>query len=148
MTTDEVRKLRPHLKFLSGDYLTYQVKFDQTQKGSPLCKICSLDNETVCHIITICPEYDEMRKRILHEFKEMCRLSPSLQVDFQSLVNNPETLNQFLLDPTSFNLEHRVHRNDPIVQHLFKISRDLCYSIHNRRMKTLLELSKEKNNDE
>ena len=139
VTTDEVRKLRPHLKFLSGDYLTYQVKFEQTQKGSPLCKICSLDNETVCHIITICPEYDEMRKRIL--------LSPSLQVDFQSLVNNPETHTQFLLDPTSFNLEHRVHRNDPIVHHLFKISRDLCYSIHNRRMKKLLQLSKEKTNN-
>ena len=129
MTTDEVRKLRPHLKVLSGDYLTYQVKFDQTQKGSPLCKICRLENETICHIITICPEYQDIRKRILHEFEEMCQLSASLKIKNLTILTNPETLTQFILDPTSFNLEHRVHRDDPITKYLFKISRDLCFPI-------------------
>ena len=78
----------------------------------------------------------------------MCQLSASLQIEFLTILTNPETLTQFILDPTSFNLEHRVHRDDPITKYLFKISRDLCFSINNRRMKTLLELSKEKNNDE
>ena len=40
ITSHEVRKLRPHLKFLSGDYLTYQTQFERTQKGSSMCKIC------------------------------------------------------------------------------------------------------------
>ena len=43
--TEEVKKSRPHLKFLTGDYLTYQMKFDQSGSGSPLCGICILGNE-------------------------------------------------------------------------------------------------------
>ena len=56
ISTSEVRKLRPYLKFLTGDYLTYQKKFDQTNKGSPLCRLCDLqEGESTCHILAICP---------------------------------------------------------------------------------------------
>jgi hypothetical protein len=143
VTTEEVRKLRLHLKFLAGDYMTYQIKFDQTQKGSPLCKICRLENKTICHIITRCPYYDETRQRILNEIAEVCRHSRS-NIDFPSIMAEKENLTQFILDPTSFNLQNRVHRSDPIVQSLFKLSRDMCFSINNARMKKLQQLSKDR----
>ena len=47
VTTNEVRKLRPYLKFLSGDYLTYLKKFENTNQGTPTCKICHADSESV-----------------------------------------------------------------------------------------------------
>ena len=54
ITASEVKKLRPHLKLLSGCHLTFNAKYEQTNKGSPLCPLCSLENETVCHIIAVC----------------------------------------------------------------------------------------------
>ena len=38
-TTDSVRKMRPYLKMLTGDYYTYQIRA-KYQGGSPLCKLC------------------------------------------------------------------------------------------------------------
>ena len=39
-------------------------------------------------------------------------------------------LTQFILDPTSFNHTDRIHTSDPIVTNLFKLSRDMCWTIH------------------
>ena len=52
ITTHEVKLSRPHIKFLSGNYLTYQIKSEQSG-GSPLCRICQSD-ETVSHVISTC----------------------------------------------------------------------------------------------
>ena len=139
ITSHEVKKLRPHLKFLSGDYLTYQTRFQRTQKGSPLCKICESEDETISHILAICPQYNEVRRRIFSQISAVSKLSKT-QLNINLIIQNPEHFTQFILDPTSFNLENRVHRDDPIVQVLFKLSRDMCYSIHNARMKKLKEL--------
>jgi hypothetical protein len=50
-------------------------------------------------------------------------------------MNSEETWTQFTLDPTSMNLREGVHVNDPIDPELFKLSRDISYSINKRRMK-------------
>ena len=139
ITSQEVKKLRPHLKFLSGDYLTHQTQFQRTHKGTPLCKICELENETVSHILAICPYYETTRRRIVSEIFTVCKLAKT-QLNTNAIIQDPEDLTQFILDPTSFNLENRVHRDDPIVPMLFKLSRDMCYFIHNARMKRLQEL--------
>ena len=34
-------------KFLTGDYLTYQKKFDQNKQGNPLCRLCNMEGETI-----------------------------------------------------------------------------------------------------
>ena len=96
-------KLRPHTKLLIGDYLTYQIKFDQTGQGNPICKLCRSENKTICHIISMCPIFIETRSRILQEMSDVCKSSRS-NINFQLIVNNPISLRQFILDPTSFNL--------------------------------------------
>ena len=72
ITTNQVKKLRPHLKFLSGDYLTYQTKFDQSGQGSPICPICRTGNETYSHILVICEAFEPIRLRILKEVEMTC----------------------------------------------------------------------------
>ena len=143
ITTEEVKKLRPFLKFLTGDYLTYQKKYDQNNQGSPFCRLCLLqEGETVCHILAICPMYETKRREFIDEMKNLC--SKSDNFDFQVILeeDNPETLTQFILDPTSINLKIRVNIKDPITQDLFKLSRDMCNYVHSERMKQLNELSK------
>ena len=54
ITTNEVKKLRPHLKFLTGDYLTYERKYNQSGQGNPNCRICESESETICHIVSQC----------------------------------------------------------------------------------------------
>ena len=50
---------------------------------------------------------------------------------------NEETLTQFVLDPTSFNLSKRVNINDSTVQKLFALARDMCFGIHNERIRKM-----------
>ena len=139
VTTDEVKKLRPHIKFLTGDYLTYERKFEESNQGNPICRICKIESESISHILATCSEYSVTREKILQEIQELCLLSRN-SLNFEEIKNNPKSLTQFILDPTSFNLVTRIHNSDPIVPALFKLSRDICFSIHNARMKKLREL--------
>ena len=144
VTTDEVHKLRPYLKLLTGDYLTYQKKFDQSNgQGSPVCRLCHQGGETICHILAICPAYEIKRTKMLQEMAKVCSKS-TFDIEDIFSEDNPEYLTQFLLDPTSINLRKRVNISDPIVPDLYSISRDLCNHIHSERMKQLGELAKRK----
>ena len=59
ITSTEVKQMRPHLKMLSGDYLTYQTRSQQSG-GSPDCRLCpaSIEGnkpaEDIEHILTKC----------------------------------------------------------------------------------------------
>ena len=141
ITVDEVKKMRPHLKLLTGDYLTYKRKFDETGKGNPICRLCRTESESICHIVAICPAYNITRNKIIEEMSELCLVARS-ELNFQEILNNPNTLTQFILDPTSFNLKLRVNISDPIVTPLFNLSRDLCNCIHSERMKRLNSMKK------
>ena len=142
VTTDEVKKIRPHMKFLSGDYLTYQKKFDQSDKGSPKCRLCELnEGETISHIVAKCSAYKLKRSSILEEMQDLC--STSLYFNMKDIpeTSNPEMFTQFVLDPTSFNLSKRVNIGDPMAMELFRISRDMCNYTCTQRMKQLKELN-------
>ena len=127
ITTEEEKRLRPFLKFLTGDYLTYPKKFDQTNLGSPSCRLCDQEEgETVCHILAVCPFYNGKRAKFIEEMKIVCQ--KITYFDFEDTIGDgsPEKLTQFILDPTSFNLKNRVNISDPIVPDLYSISIDLC----------------------
>ena len=46
VTPTEVQKMRPHLKMLCGNLLTYATKFNQSGTGSPHCRLCPAKSET------------------------------------------------------------------------------------------------------
>ena len=125
-TAIDVKKLRPHLKLLTCDYFTLQSKYDHSKKGSPLCKACDKENETIPHIVATCEAYEEFRKRLLDQISEVY---PALPV-----LDDPEVKTQFILDPTSLNLAQRINRNDPVVPQIFSFIRDFCFRTHNERM--------------
>ena len=75
---------------------------------------------------------------MLPEFSEVCKFSKS-KLNFEEILKNNETLCQFILDPTSFNLLKRAHINDPAIDKLFRLSRDYCYTINTERTKLLKE---------
>ena len=71
-TTNDVKISRPHVKFLAGNYLTYQIKSEQSG-GSPRCRICSTEcSETVSNVKSTCSGMVIERERLLTEF-DLCK---------------------------------------------------------------------------
>ena len=139
-TSHQVRKSRIHIKMLAGDYLIYETK-SKRSGGSSHCRCCSESqpkNEDLTHILTECNAFDGIRARMLPEFSEVCRTSKS-NLKFEETMKENEILCQFILDPTSFNLQRRIHFNDPCLRKLFELSRDYWHTINNTRMKLLKE---------
>ena len=121
---------------LAGDYFTYEVKADQSG-GSPHCKCCPSPSENLQHILTRCSAYSGIRTRIIIEYENLCNQSES-NISFQSIVSEDQTFCQFVLDPSSFNLDPRIHLSDPILGPLFKLSRDYCFAVNSTRKKILM----------
>ena len=122
VTTRDVKKARPHLKFLAGNYLTYQIKANQSG-GSSRCRICtSGEDETISHVISVCSVMSEERERIFTEFRCLA-IKTKNSINFDEILSNPKQLCQFILDPTSLNLPVRVSLSDPLVIEFFKLSR-------------------------
>ena len=161
VTAYEIKKLRPVLKMLCGDYYTYSVRADQSG-GSPHCRICppsaaASDSdpspaEDLQHILTECAATEEPRSRIL-EGLEKCLSTSTVTIpgpgqlgkvycDIKSL--DKSTLTQFILDCCSLNLPNsvRISVSDPKRTEIFKLCRDLCYSVHSERLRKLREKDK------
>ena len=148
-TTHQVRKLRPVLKLLTGDYYSYELRSKQTKVGLPHCRICvrlipdgeTLPVEDVVHIVSLCPATSAIRTRILTKIFEMIPLART-PVDSNKIISDPVILTQFLLDPNSLNLANdtRLHIDDPIVGDIFSLARDLCHGVHAERLRQLKEI--------
>ena len=70
-TTRDVEKLRPHIKMLTGDYLTYSRIASDRKSGDPCCRLCKESDpvplDTIEHILTECRGTTKARERILPE---------------------------------------------------------------------------------
>ena len=73
-TTRNVEKLRPHLKMLTGDYLTYSRRALDRMTGDPCCRICRNERpscpsppETIEHVLRQYRGTTEARERIFPE---------------------------------------------------------------------------------
>ena len=98
VTNWDVRRSRPHLKFLSGNYLTYKIRSDQSG-GSPRCRICETSSdETVSHVISACQGLADEREKILPEFSKLCAQTKN-NLNFEDFMQNKDKLFQFILDP-------------------------------------------------
>ena len=114
VTTHEVKKSRIHFKNV-GRGLPDLPNQSKQIRGSPLCRGCpenSPQNESLSHILTECLAYTDIRERIFPEFSEACRTTKS-SITFEDILQNKNSLCQFILDPTSFNLHMRIHIIDP-----------------------------------
>ena len=120
---------------LAGDYFTYDVKANHSG-GSPNCRCCPTPspNENLIHMLTSCGAYADITQKMFPEYKNVCDQSKS-RILFQEISSENITLCQFILDPASFNLQNRIHLNDPILQSIFKLSRDYCNAINSAIMK-------------
>ena len=136
ITVNHVKKSRYHIKMLVGDLFTYKMKSEQSG-GSPNCRLCpDIKDETISHILTFCSVYSDIRIRIFEEYSYLCMQSES-GVNFSDIMSDSDKLSQFILDPTSLNLERRINVNDPFLNTFFETSRDLCFCINERRLKLL-----------
>ena len=143
-TAEQVKKLYPVLKMLSGDYLTSDLKHRQGGGGSPSCRLCSFPVENLQHVLS-CPATAEPRMRIQTELKDLLCASTSNHAktlsdnQFLDLMSNTKLFTQFCVDCTSFNLPevYRINFNDDKVTKIFSVTRDLCYSVHTARLRLL-----------
>ena len=141
ITTRDVKLARPHLKFLAGNYLTYQIKANQSG-GSPRCRICTSGaEESISHVISVCSGMSTERERIMTEFRCLAAKAKN-NINFDEIISDPEQLCQFILDPTSLNLSIRLSLSDPLLKEFFQLSRDFCYIIDKTRIQLLKELEK------
>ena len=141
MTTNEVKNMRPHIKMLTGDFLTYKIKSEQSG-GSPHCRFGCVSisgepiSEDISHIVSCCVKTSQIRNRILSDIEAICGEAQTI-INFNTLIQNSEELTQFILDPSSLNLHNRISLSDPILPEIFRLSRQLCAALDQERKRQL-----------
>ena len=135
----EIPKLRIHLKFLSGDFLTFQRLAKDRNMSDTYCRLCQATCEDIQHVLTECKATEEIRQRLLPDLLNMVmKINPvSKLLDLTTLT--PHTLTQFVLDCGSPNLsnDYRISYSHPDICNLYQLSRDWCFSISNARTRLL-----------
>ena len=125
--------MRPHIKMLSGNYLTFEVKSSQSG-GSDQCRLCFDGAESLEHLIAQCVQLEDIRNRIT---TTLTNILTQAEVEIGLSEFSTNELSRFILDPSSMSLSRRVNINDPILPQLFRISRDYCYAIDKTRLANL-----------
>ena len=140
-STQDAKKLRIHLKFLTSDYLTNQrlsmMKLSSTDKCC-LCHNSGLYIDSIEHVLTTCRATSDVRERLFPELvNSVASVQPSCRI-LDSLPT-PDILTQFILDCTSIKLPDcfRIPAHNPSVGDIFRISRDWCYAVNSERLRLL-----------
>ena len=66
LTTQDAKKVRYHIKFLCGDFLTGE-RLGLDQGVNPQCPLCPAPVETASHILVQCRAMHHVRERLLPE---------------------------------------------------------------------------------
>lgn len=137
-TTQDAKKLRQHLKFLTSDFLCNELVSKNSPNVSPHCELCASHGhshaDSIEHIVVSCRALSEVRGRLLPELMNIVmNVQPSCGI-LQSDIP-PDILTQFVLDCCSPNLSnlYRIPAHNPRVSEIFKISRDWCFAISRDR---------------
>ena len=119
----EVKKLRAHIKLLSGDFLTAE-RLHLDNGKSPQCRLCLSAVESVAHVVT------------------QCRATSDPSCSILEIPNQTKYLTQFILDCTSLNLPAacRIAAHNPHVGQIFAVSRNWCHAISRERARLLCQL--------
>ena len=135
----EVSKAVIQLKMLSGRYRTSVLTKHWDSDKTGLCPAPDcLDQETIEHLLAICPFYDQCRARL----KELWRNSktPILNDLLKAVLAYPShELVQFILDASVHPLiisYAQIYGNE-ILTEVFHLTRTWCYTLHRARLKLL-----------
>ena len=140
----EVNKAIVQARMLSGRYLTDQLSRHWTDNSAGTCRIPGCSGQlagSLEHILLYCPALQTTRTKMVNFCFEIANQSADIQDIVSTVLTSPNhtILTQFLLDcsalPAVINLK-QTHGLQPL-QHLFRMSRNWCYSIHRRRMELM-----------
>ena len=142
MTTQDVEKVRPHVKMLAGDYQCF-ANLASDQGIEPHCRMCELLSshpspvEDLEHILTRCRATADTRNRIIPELLNTlagCYPGNGLLTKITHA-----TLTQFILDCSSLNLQThiRVPPNHPGFKSIAKLCSNFINGIHRDRTRQL-----------
>ena len=136
LTTQDCKKLRLHLKFLTFDIIPYFLTSNQ------VCNLCTNTcSDTIEHILVSCQKLSDVRNRLLPELlNTLCQVHPMSDI-LKNDVSSP-LMTQFILDCASFNLPDniRIPINTPRISEIYRVSRDWCFAIGNERTRLLSRL--------
>ena len=138
-TTQDVKKLRLHVKFLTCDYLTNERLALNHPGKDPGCQLCpEAPTDSIEHVIMSCRATSDVRDRLLPELLNAVALvQPNSKL--LEVLPPPSVMTQFVLDCTSFNLPDtvRIPYHNPQISEIFRISRDWCFALNNERCRLL-----------
>jgi hypothetical protein len=145
-TTQDSKKLRLHLKFLTGDYQTGWRRSRDLPGTDPACRLCMAPTENTEHILATCPALAEERQRMFPDLMNpVADVQPSCKI---LQTHTPTIFAQFILDCTSINLadDYLIPANNLINQDIFALARDWCFAVSNSRARQIkaLELGRSK----
>ena len=143
LTTQDAKKARLHLKFLTCDYMTNEKLAKDNPTRSPACDLCPCPAplDSIEHILVSCRATAEVRARLIPELLNIvAKVQP--QCSILQCYPPPSTLTQFILDCTSNNLPDniRIPAHNPDIGAVYRLSRDFCYAISCERSRLLKSL--------
>ena len=102
-------------------------------KQSALCKCCAVKDEDISHMLLDCPSYHIQRKTILNQIKAVVS-NQNGSFNWEQFRDDDLKIIQLLMDSGKFfEITHKECHFE-----LEKLSRNLCYSIHLKRLKKLM----------
>ena len=135
--TREAFKMRAHIQLLAGDFPHNEV-IGRHGNSDPRCSICPGPVESTQHLLTECSATAAVRERLLPELLNVIADIHPTHGLLDHTVSNIN-LTQFILDPTSANLNNRFRISPQHIRlaEIFRISRDWCYAVTSSRKKQL-----------
>ena len=137
-TTQDAKKLRLHIKFLTCDFITNERLAVGRPDKSPACSLCPAPLDSIEHVLVSYRATSDIRSRLYPELvNTVAQVQPMCAI--LSHQPSPQVLTQFILDCTSINLpqSYRIPSHNSGVAKICKVSRDWCYAIHCERSRLL-----------
>ena len=105
--------------------------------------------EDLPHVVSSCPKLEEPRQSVTNGLEQLLVRSSTQDTvsisgeEFERLVADDELFTQFVVDPTSFNLPdpYRINVNDANLIQICKLTRNLCFSINQLRIRKLRDIN-------
>ena len=138
LSTQDSKKLRLHLKFLTSDYITNEQLSLTKPNTSSACSLCTTTSDSTEHVLVACQATSHVRSRLFPELMNtVFQVQPNSRILAHDIPN--DILSQFILDCTSFNLPDsiRIPVHNPDISKIYRISRDWCFAIHSERCRLL-----------